>query len=252
MANPHLEVLTIGRRKGHSLTDTASYIYGKTLHDSYNNRTCKHARDDILFCHIFQPKDAPDNFYDLQCLCDKMEEVEKRRDARMARHFICSLPNELPRHELSRIVKEYVEKNFVACGLCAMAAIHEGKNEKDPSRNNPHAHIIVSTRTVGSQGFSEKKDLEHNREKYIKIWREQWAIAQNRAYERNGLDIRVSLLSLKEQGIHDREPTIHLSRIDWQREIAGERTPAGDRKRAIQKRNEEREHQRRREQERSR
>lgn len=252
MANPHLEVLTIGRSKGPSLTDTASYIYGKTLHDSYNNSTCRHARDDILFRHIFQPRGAPDNFYDPQYLCDKMEEAEKRRDARTARYFICSLPNELPRHELSRIVKEYVEKNFVACGLCAIAAIHEGRNEADPSRNNPHVHIIVSTRTVGPQGFSEKKDREHNREKYIIIWREQWAIVQNRAYERNGLDIRVNLKSLKEQGVHDREPTIHLSRADWQREMAGERTPAGDRKRAIQRENEEREYQRRGEQERSR
>lgn len=252
MANPHLEVLTIGRSKGPSLTDTASYIYGKTLHDSYNNSTCRHARDDILFRHIFQPRDAPDNFYDLQFLCNKMEEAEKRRDARTARHFICSLPNELPQHELSRIVKEYVEKNFVACGLCAIAAIHEGKNKVDPSRNNPHAHILVSTRTVGPDGFSEKKDREHNRKKYIIFWREQWSSVQNQAYKQNGLDIRVSLKSLKEQGVHDREPTIHLSRTDWQREMAGERTSAGDRKRAIQKGNEEREYQRRREQERSR
>lgn len=32
------------------------------------------------------------------------------------------------------------------------------------------------------------------------------------------MDIRVSHLSLEVQGIYDREPTIHLSRIDWQRE----------------------------------
>ena len=244
MANPHLEVLIISRSKGPSLTDMVSYIYGKTLHDSYNNSTCRHTRNDILFHHIFQPRGAPEDFYDPQCLCDKMEEAEKRRDARIARHFICSLPNELPRHELSRIVKEYVEKDFVACGLCAIAAIHEDRKEEDPSRNNPHAHIIVSTRTVGPEGFSEKKDREHNHRKYIMIWREQWAAAQNRAYERNGLDIQVSHESLEAQGKHDREPTIHLSRIDWQREQRSERTPAGDRKRTIRERNEKRKHQR--------
>lgn len=54
------------------------------------------------------------------------------------------------------------------------------------------------------------------------------------------MDIRVSHESLEVQGIRDREPTIHLSRIDWQREMHGERTLAGDRKRAIKERNEDR------------
>lgn len=62
---------------------------------------------------------------------------------------------------------------------------------------------------------------------------------QNRAYERNGLDIRVSHESLEVQGIKDREPTIHLSLSDWQKEKRGERTIAGDKKRAIKERNEE-------------
>ena len=57
------------------------------------------------------------------------------------------------------------------------------------------------------------------------------------------MDIRVSHLSLEVQGI-DREPTIHISRIDWQKEKSGERTVAGDRKRAIKERNEERVRQR--------
>ena len=58
------------------------------------------------------------------------------------------------------------------------------------------------------------------------------------------MDIRVSPLSLEVQGIRDREPTIHLSRIDWQRELNGERTIAGNRKRAIKERNKKRSRQR--------
>ena len=67
---------------------------------------------------------------------------------------------------------------------------------------------------------------------YVEIWREGWANIQNRAYERNGLDIRVSHESLEVQGTC-REPIPHLSRIDWQKEERGERTPAGDRKREV-------------------
>ena len=62
------------------------------------------------------------------------------------------------------------------------------QNTLDPSRNNPHVHIIVPTRSVGEDGFSERKDREHDKRKYVTIWREQWATVQNRAYERNSLD----------------------------------------------------------------
>lgn len=183
MANYHLEVSTITRSNGRSLADTASYICGKEVRDSYNNRMCRYVRDDVLYLHIFLPEGSPLKYYDLPHLCDKMEEAEKRCDARTARYFKGSLPNELPKYELSRIVRAYVKENFVACGLCAIVAIHEGKNEADPSRNNPHAHIIVSTRTLGPEGFNKKKDREHDQKKYIFTWREQWALLQNWAYE---------------------------------------------------------------------
>lgn len=247
MANYYLEAQAISRGKGRSVTKLANYITGQKLHDSYNSKTYYRQRHDVLCFRIFQPADAPPDFYDLQCLCDKIEAAEIRYDARTAREFKGSLPNELPLRQLIHIVCDFVEVNFVNQGLCAIAAIHEGKNEADPSRNNPHVHIIVPTRTVGPEGFSKKKDREHDNRKYIVIWREQWALIQNRAYERNGLDIRVSHESLKVQGVRDREPTIRLSRIDWQKEQCGERTPRGDEKRAIKERNMQRVQQRQQE-----
>ena len=143
-----------------------------------------------------------------------------------------------------RIIDEFIERNFVSHNLCAIAAIHEGKNIEDPKRNNPHVHIIVLTRTVDQDGFCKKKEREWDKKEYITIWRDEWANIQNKSYERNGMDIRVSPLSLEVQGIRDREPTIHLSRIDWQRELNGERTIAGNRKRTIKERNKKRSRQR--------
>ena len=46
-------------------------------------------------------------------------------------------------------VEEYVNDNFIEKGFCAIAAIHEGKNEMQPEKNNPHVHIIVPTRSIG-------------------------------------------------------------------------------------------------------
>ena len=242
MANYHFEVGVISRGKGQSFVNSVSYICGKTLNDSYRDKTYYNPREDVLQYEIFLPNWAPSQLYQLQGLCDAVNRAEKREDARTARMFIGSLPNELWFYEQSQIVERFVNNNFVSHGLCAIVAIHEGKNEINPKRNNPHVHIIVPTRTVEAKGFYEKKNREWDKRKYINIWREDWANEQNLAYERNGLNIRVSHESLEVQG-KDREPTIHLSYIDWQKEQLGERTIDGDKKRAIKKRNEERIHQ---------
>lgn len=250
MSNYHLEVKNISRGKSKSVTNAASYACGKKLYDCYHNKECCHNRSNVLFSKIFLPANAPPRFGDLQTLCNEIEKAEKRYDARTARVFIGSLPNELALDEQIRIVGEFVEENFKEKGLCAIIAIHDGKNIKDPSKDNPHVHIIVTTRTLDEKGFNNKKSRQFDKKEYIHIWREEWAKVQNRAYERNDLDIRVSHESLEVQGIYDREPTIHLTQRDWQKEQKGERTTAGDKKRDIRKRNKEKSRTRQREKER--
>ena len=108
--------------------------------------------------------------------------------------------------------------------VCAVAAIHRGKLPSNHPKSNPHVHIIVSTRTVGPEGFNPKKDREHNQRSYIEIWRRAWARVQNRAYERCHVKKRVSHESLRVQGV-ERKPTRHVSYVDLQR---------GERQRRIQ------------------
>lgn len=240
MANYHLEITAISRGKGNSIARLVNYISGERVRDNYLYTTYYRKRDDVVYCRIFQQPNAPADYYDLQGLCDNFEKAEKRYDARTGRELKCSLPNELPLREQIAIVEDFINTNLISCGLCAIAAIHEGRNPEEPERNNPHVHIIVSTRAVGPNGFSKKKDREHNKRSYTKLWREQWASVQNRAYERNRLDIRVSHESLEVQGIVDRKPVKYISRIDWQKEKLGGRTPDGDERRKIKERNKER------------
>lgn len=240
MANYHLEIGIISRGKGRSIASAISYASRSTIHDHYLDKTYCNPKNDLIFRNIYLPVNAPPEFSDLQNLCDEIDKTESRYDARTARTFIGSLPNELPADELIQIVQEFVEENFVSQDLCAIVAIHEGRNKKHPLKNNPHAHIIVPTRTLDEKGFYKKKDRKYNSKKYVHIWREEWARVQNRAYERNGLDIRVSHESLEVQGEHDREPLNHISRRDWQKEQNGIRTLAGDERRSIKTRNQKR------------
>lgn len=231
MANYHLEISTVSRnaRQGKkSVTRLANYISGRKLYDSYGKKWYSHERSDVALCKVYVPPDAPADFRDLQTLCDRIEAAEARKDARTAREFKASLPNELPYYELVRIVEEFVETNFIKLGLPVVAAIHNGINTDVPDRNNPHVHIIVPTRTVGANGFSKNKYRPLNAREYIKIWRSRWADAQNRAYERCGLDIRVSHKSLKDQN-KEREPVKYISRLEYVRdrdEITAEREAA--------------------------
>lgn len=214
--NYHMEITLLSRDKGASPGSVLCYISGEKIHDNYSGKTYRHHRNDLVQCRVYLPPDAPKDLLDLQHLCDELNKAEKRKDARTGRQFICSLPNELVPGEWAKIVSEFIKENFVAHGLCAVAAIHRGKLPSNHPKSNPHVHIIVSTRTLGPEGFSPKKDREHNKRSYIEIWRRSWAEIQNRAYERCHIKKRVSHESLRVQGI-DRKPARHVNYVDWQR-----------------------------------
>lgn len=234
MSNFHMEIKTVSRRSTRSITGAASYACRQKLHDSYTGKDHDNRKKDILFSKIFLPDGAPPELYDLQRLCDAVEASEVRCDARTARLFIGSLPNELPTEVLAQIVSKYVNDNFTHHGLCAIAAIHIVRNKADPAKDNPHVHLIVPTRTMGPDGFLPKKNREWNKRKYVILWRKRWAAVQNWAYEREGLNIRVSHERLDSR---EREPIPHLNQRDWKMEQRGEHTPAGDRKREVEARN---------------
>jgi hypothetical protein len=146
-----------------------------------------------------------------------LDKSEKLPYAQTAREFKGSLGNELPLVELIEIAREYVTDNFVVHGYCAIITIHAGENKDNPSKNNPHVHIIIPFRTLEPDGFSKTKTSSRkwNNRKQLRIWRELWADVQNRAYERNGLNIRISHESNEVQGKD--APAPYKSRIDWQR-----------------------------------
>lgn len=223
MANYHLDLKNISRGKGQSITSQLTYITGRSLYDIYLGKTYYHPRSDVLYTGIFLPEGAPTAFRNLDSLCHAVDLAERRWDARTGRSLIGSLPNELALKDCIEIVETFITQNFLEHGLCSIVSVHEGKNPQNPKWNNPHAHIIVPTRTVGPEGFLPRKDRAWNRKSYLQKWREDWAMIQNQMYERNGHTVRVSHERLCAQGIYDRNPTVYLTYAEWEKERASQR-----------------------------
>jgi hypothetical protein len=109
----------------------------------------------------------------------------------------------------------------------------------DKGDGNPHAHIMLTTRTIDGQEFGQKNRTWDKREN-VELWREKYATLTNQYLEKYGHEARVTHLSYERQGL-DQEPTIHLGRTAHFLEQQGVKTERGNRNRQIEARNQQRE-----------
>ncbi len=209
MAIFHLSAKVISLGKGQSAIAAAAYRSGERLRDEqtdeqkfYQTRT-----ERIVFTEILTPKDAPEWARDRNALWNHAERAEKRKDAQLAREFEMSLPHELTEQQREWLVKDFAREAFVRNGYAVDIAIHAP--DKDSDERNHHAHLMVTMRRLGADGFAAEKDRDLNSRAQLGAWREQWAHLANRHLERHGHEARIDHRSLKEQGI-DREAGVHL------------------------------------------
>jgi hypothetical protein len=115
-------------------------------------------------------------------------------------------------------VKDFAREEFVRKGFAVDVAIHAP--DRDSDDRNHHAHLLITMRTVGEEGFSKIKESNEQREarraegltreERLDLLREKWAHLANRHLERHGHEARIDHRSLKAQGIDDREATVHV------------------------------------------
>lgn len=239
------DVKPISRLRGESVSKTAAYITRGRVYDAYWDKTHYYSHvQDCIHKEILLPDIAPQEFRVLGNLLAAMDKAEKRYDARTGRLLRLSLPNEKEFSDRERIelAKAFIVDSFVKEGMCAIMAVHEGRNT-DPAKNNPHVHVILTDRPVNADGFCARKDRTWNRRELVKTWRQCWEEMQNQAYREKGLEIQISRESLEVQGI-DREPMLPLGRAATALERKGIRTERGNRNREILAKQREREEQR--------
>ena len=254
MAIYHCSIKIIKCSQGRSAVAAAAYRSGEMLTNEWDGMAHDYTRKGgVVHAEILLPMFAPTVFQDRSALWNSVEEIEKSRNAQLAREIEIALPVELSRKEQIRLVRDYVQNTFVSVGMCADIAIH------DKGDGNPHAHILLAMRPFKEDGsWDAKCQKEYDLDKHgqrIRLksgafkshrvdttnwneptkaeeWREGWAEHANRALEQKGLSERIDHRSYERQGV-EQIPTVHMGVAAIQMERRGVVTEKGSVNREI-------------------
>ena len=262
MAIYHCSIKVISRGKGKSAVAAAAYRAGEKITNEFDGMTHDYThKGGVVHTEILLPDHAPAEYTDRAVLWNEVEKIEKAKNAQLAREIEIALPRELTREQGISLVREYVERHFVAAGMCADVCLH------DTGGGNPHAHIMLTMRPFderGEWGAKQKKEYildrdgnkiydpkkrqykcksvpatDWNEQTKAEEWRAAWAGLCNQALEQNGHGSRIDHRSYERQResgnlAADQIPTVHLGVAASAMEKRGIRTERGDLNREIE------------------
>lgn len=254
MAIYHCSIKIISRGKGKSAVAAAAYRSGERITNEYDGMIHDYTRKgDVIHTEVLLPDNAPTEYAGRATLWNAVEQVEKNKNAQLAREIELALPVELSREQNISLVREYVKRHFIGAGMCADVCAH------DKGDGNPHAHILLTLRPFeqdGSWGAKSRKEylldkhgeriklisgefktrkvdmMDWNEQTKAEEWRAGWADAINAALERQGLEERVDHRSFLRQG-KEEIPTVHMGVSAAQMERRGIDTEQGNMNRII-------------------
>ncbi|WP_417255229.1 MobQ family relaxase, partial [Celeribacter sp.] len=193
----HLRATMISRSQGRSATAAIAYRAAERIEDHRTGLTFDYAgRSGVDHTEILAPDHAPDWAYDRSELWNQVERAETRKNSQVAREVRVALPAELTHAQRVEMVRDFAQEQFVDRGMVADIALHAPGRDGDD--RNHHAHILLTTREIGAEGFTTK-NRDWNKVELLEHWREAWALGSNHALERAGLEERIDHRTLEAQ-----------------------------------------------------
>ena len=193
MAIAFARVTYHSRSNGQSAVACAAYRSGEKIQDERTGIIHNYLhKKEVTFKEILLPVGSNSKYQDRTTLWNYVETFETRKNSQVAKEIILALPNNIEISDDDRIAlaKQFADKYFVSKGIVADVCIHS-KN------NNPHAHILLTTRRLVGNKFSRTKARDLDPEiKFKKVqendaWGEKWRNTQNQYFKDKGLDISV-------------------------------------------------------------
>lgn len=227
----------IKRSAGRSVIAASAYRAGEKLQDERQGIVHDYRRrGGVEHKEILLPDDSPIWVRDIgrEELWNAVEAGEKRKDAQTARELRIMIPRELDPPDRIRVVRDYLEKSFVAHGMVADVCWHN-KVASD-GLEQPHAHVLLTMRPLTETGFGpkarhdwvpdpggrthpdgrpvmvESNPSSWNSVAYFERCREDWEVIANRALAEAGSDQRIDRRSLLARGLSRLpEPALRLA-----------------------------------------
>lgn len=260
MAIFHLSIKIVSRGGGKSAVAASAYRAGEKLTETETGYVHDYTKKTgVIHTEVFFPTNAPTEFSNREILWNEVQKIEKQSTAQLAREIEVALPVELSREEQIKLVRKYVTENFVSVGMCADVAIHEKKVDgKRVLHQNPHAHILLTTRAFKEDGTWAQKEkkayaldengewiplidpvtgLQKLRKRNEKMWKRVTVLANDWNDQSNAekwrqswadmcnlylsMDKQIDHRSFERQGL-EQIPTIHEGYVARQMERRGE------------------------------
>ncbi len=146
----------ISRSNGGSATRSAAYTSRSKIYDERTGLTYSFQDQGTLKHHeILLPGHADPKFLDAGSLWNAAEAQERRKDSQVAREIVLALPGDPEISDADRVelARSFVRENFTSKDLAVQLDVHGPDN-------NPHAHLLISTRTLGAEGFASHKFID--------------------------------------------------------------------------------------------
>ena len=239
MAIYHFSAKVISRAAGSSAVAASAYRSASWIEDERLGRAHDFTnKAGVIHSEVMLPEGAPGRWTDRATLWNEVEAREGRKDAQLAREVEVSIPREMSREDGVRLVREFVQREFVDRGMVADLNVHW--DHAPDGSPKPHAHVMLSMREVTRDrvdgvGFG-KKVREWNATSELQGWRERWGEHVNGRLAELGIEAQIDHRSLKDQGI-DLEPQHKIGPAGMRREGRGEEAERADEHREIARRN---------------
>jgi len=199
MAIYHLHVKVIGRKAGSSAVASAAYRSASRLRDDRLERSHDFSnKRGVVHSEVMLPEDAPEQWSDRERLWNDVEAFEIRKDAQLAREVEFALPREMTQAQGIEVARDFVQAEFVDQGMIADLNVHWDMAEDRTPK--PHAHVMLTMRSVDEDGFGPKV-RDWNRTEMVERWRERWAELANERLAELDIDARIDHRCLEAQGI---------------------------------------------------
>ncbi|MDE2240686.1 MAG: MobA/MobL family protein, partial [Rhodospirillales bacterium] len=208
MASRFVRVEIVKAGAGSSATGLSAYIARDArLDQSGTPFNFAHKADELEARGMILPASAPEWAADAAQLWRAAERAEQtidrqtgelrwKKNGQIAKHMTIALPREATPEQRAAMLMEFVAREIKpeTHGVVVEWAIHR-------EENNPHAHLLISTRTLAGNGFGKKaramnpEFASKGNQHFIseaENWDTRWAAFQKAYFERLGIvaDIR--------------------------------------------------------------